>query len=167
MLSLDITNLALTIINLIVLYLILRHFLFQPVLGIMEKRNALIEGQLSNASETKRQADDLRTQYEERLTDSRAEAERIVEKAKHDAGLQCDRMIEEADGQARKILEGARREAVADQERALKEARAEIAGLVMAAAAKVIGDQSSQSIDQSIYNQFIAGIGDGDDADRS
>ena len=35
-------NLVLTIINLIVLYLILRKFLFRPVMDIMEKREKMI-----------------------------------------------------------------------------------------------------------------------------
>ena len=42
MLSLDL-NLVWTIINLVVLYLLLRHFLFKPVMGIMEKRRQIIE----------------------------------------------------------------------------------------------------------------------------
>lgn len=167
MLSLDVTNLALTIINLIVLYLILRYFLFKPVLGIMEKREALIAGQLSDADEAGRQAASLKNQYEEKLAASREEAETIVEKAKKKTRLQCDRMIEAADGQAAKILEDARKEAAAEKERALQEARGEIAGLVMTAAAKVIAGQSSEAVDQSIYHQFLTGMGDGNDADRS
>ena len=50
MLSLDL-NLVWTIINLVVLYLLLRHFLFKPVMGIMEKRRQIIEDGLKNAQE--------------------------------------------------------------------------------------------------------------------
>ena len=42
-------NLVLTIINLIVLYLILRKFLFRPVMDIMEKREKMIADGISHA----------------------------------------------------------------------------------------------------------------------
>ena len=44
-------NLVLTIINLIVLYLILRKFLFRPVMDIMEKREKMIADGISHAND--------------------------------------------------------------------------------------------------------------------
>ena len=35
-------NLVLTMINLVILFLILRKFLFRPIMNIMEKREAMI-----------------------------------------------------------------------------------------------------------------------------
>ena len=39
MLSLSVSNLVITIINILVLYLLLRKFLYKPVMGIIEKRD--------------------------------------------------------------------------------------------------------------------------------
>lgn len=39
-----------TIINLVVFYLLLKKFLFKPVMGIMEKREQMIADGLKNAS---------------------------------------------------------------------------------------------------------------------
>ncbi|MFR8543945.1 MAG: ATP synthase F0 subunit B [[Clostridium] scindens] len=50
MLRLDF-NLVLEMINLVVLFLILRKFLFRPVMNIMEKRKAMIAEGLKNADE--------------------------------------------------------------------------------------------------------------------
>ena len=44
-------NLVLEMINLVVLFLILRKFLFRPVMNIMEKRKAMIAEGLKNADE--------------------------------------------------------------------------------------------------------------------
>ena len=57
-------NLVYNLINVIVLFLVLKHFLFQPVLGIMQKREELIQGQLDHAAQTQKQADALKKQYE-------------------------------------------------------------------------------------------------------
>ena len=55
MLSLDL-NLVWNIINLVVLYLLLRHFLFKPVMGIMDKRRQIIEDGLRNAQDAQNDA---------------------------------------------------------------------------------------------------------------
>ena len=49
MLRVDI-NLVFTIINLLVLYLLMKKFLFGPVVAVMEKRKAMIEEQFANAT---------------------------------------------------------------------------------------------------------------------
>ena len=43
MLSLSVSNLVITIINILVLYLLLRKFLYKPVMGIIEKRDEMIK----------------------------------------------------------------------------------------------------------------------------
>ena len=54
-------NLVLTIINLIVLYLILRKFLFRPVMDIMEKREKMIADGIGHANEEQDKAHALKT----------------------------------------------------------------------------------------------------------
>ena len=49
-------SLLFTIINLIVFYLLLKKFLFKPVMGIMEKREKLIADGLKNASDSQEEA---------------------------------------------------------------------------------------------------------------
>ena len=45
-------SLLFTIISLIVFYLLLKKFLFKPVMGIMEKREKMIADGLKNASDS-------------------------------------------------------------------------------------------------------------------
>ena len=60
-------NLVLTMINLVILFLILRKFLFRPIMNIMEKREAMISDGLKNAEDSQNQALELKSQYEEKL----------------------------------------------------------------------------------------------------
>ena len=52
-------DLVWTIINLIVLYLLMKKFLIGPVMGIMEKRKALIADQLDHAKVTNEQPEQM------------------------------------------------------------------------------------------------------------
>ena len=45
-------NLVFTIINLIVLYLLMKKFLFAPILNVMEQRKNMIDQQFASAKET-------------------------------------------------------------------------------------------------------------------
>ena len=67
-------NLVLTIINLIVLYLILRKFLFRPVMDIMEKREKMIADGISHANEEQDKAHALKKQYEDALNGAKEES---------------------------------------------------------------------------------------------
>ena len=56
MLSLSVSNLVITIINIFVLYSLLRKFLYKPVMGIIEKRDEMIKTQLETAKKTEQDA---------------------------------------------------------------------------------------------------------------
>ena len=71
-------DLVWTIINLIVLYLLMKKFLIGPVMGIMEKRKALIADQLDHAKVTNEQAEALKGQYEQALSSAREESVQII-----------------------------------------------------------------------------------------
>ena len=100
MLRLD-WNLVLTIINLIVLYLLLKKFLFKPVLSIMEKREKMIQDSIASARSQEGQAQELKEHYEQALVSARDESAQIVEKARVDAQKEYDRILADADVQAK------------------------------------------------------------------
>lgn len=164
MLRLD-WNLLFNIINLIVLYLLMRKFLIKPVTSIMEQRRALIEQQFADAGETTKKASELKLQYEDKLKSSHEESMKIVEKARQDAKLEYNRIIEDAGSQAGRILDNARRTAETESEQTLRDAQSQIAGLAMAAAAKIMGAQTNDGSNLSLYDQFLAKAGDADDTE--
>ncbi len=59
----------LEIINFLVLVWILKRFLYKPVLNVIERRRADIEGRLTEAADRQREAEALKSGYEHRLAD--------------------------------------------------------------------------------------------------
>ena len=78
-------NLVYTIINLVVLYLLLRHFLIRPVTQIMEKRKQMVEEGFKNAQDMQDQAARMKQEYEEALNGAKQESLRIVDSARRSA----------------------------------------------------------------------------------
>ena len=79
MLRLD--GIVFTMINLIVLYLILRHFLIGPIRNIMQKRDEMLAKQFADAKAKEEQAAEMKTQYEALMHDAKEESKRILENA--------------------------------------------------------------------------------------
>ena len=66
-------NLVYTIINLIVLFLLLRHFLIKPVSDIMEKRRQMIADGLQGAQDAQSDAQKMKQEYEDALKGAKPE----------------------------------------------------------------------------------------------
>ena len=147
-----------TIINLIVLFLLLRHFLINPVSNIMEQRRKLIADGLQNAQDTQDEANRLKAEYEEALSGAKKESAEIVDKARIDARAEYDRIVGEAGAKAGNILEAAKENVRIEREKTMKDLQTQIAGLAMASAEKIVGDK-----EQNIYDQFLGEVGGTDE----
>lgn len=147
-----------TIINLIVLFLLLRHFLINPVSNIMEQRRKLIADGLQNAQDTQDEANRLKAEYEEALSGAKKESAGIVDKARIDARAEYDRIVGEAGAKAGNIIENAKENVRIEREQTMKELQSQIAGLAIASAEKIVGDK-----EQNIYDQFLGEVGGTDE----
>ena len=78
MLNLDPWTVLWTGINLVVLYLLMRHFLFKPVTAMMEQRTKAIEEGIAQAQKAKQAAQTLQEQSEAQLAQVRGQADQIV-----------------------------------------------------------------------------------------
>ena len=116
-------DLVWTIINLIVLYLLMKKFLIGPVMGIMEKRKALIADQLDHAKVTNEQAEALKGQYEQALSSAREESVQIIRDARADAKQMSEGIVKNANQQAAKIIETAKETARQEKESAMQGAK--------------------------------------------
>ena len=147
-----------TIINLIVLFLLLRHFLINPVSNIMEQRRKLIADGLQNAQDTQDEANRLKAEYEEALSGAKKESAEIVDKARIDARAEYDRIVGEAGAKAGNIIENTKENVRIEREQTMKELQSQIAGLAIASAEKIVGDK-----EQNIYDQFLGEVGGTDE----
>ncbi len=159
MLKLDI-NLLFTVINILILYGIVRKFLFGPVQKILNERQAQIDKQYADAQETQNAAEELKQRYEASLENIDGEKQAILSGARNEADEERGRVLAEAKNQADKLLEEARKEADAQQQKRMQQAQEEIADLVVAAVAKVAASRQSAEADRELYNQFLAKTGE-------
>jgi F-type H+-transporting ATPase subunit b len=124
-----------TIVNLLVLYFVLRKLLFKPVTKFMDARAKKIKDSLAEAAILRREAEDKAARYDALMSKADAEAERIVREGEERSREEARALLEKAQAEA---VEARRRgEEAAERER--EKARQELVGDIAALAAQVAG----------------------------
>lgn len=154
MLRLD-WNILFNIINLLILYFLMKRFLFKPVNAILEKRQAEADSQFAQADEREAQAQEKKQQYEKMAADIEIEKEKVMAEARKEAAAEYERIVDEAQGRAGDIVEKARKNAEAEKEATLRQADAQVRDLVVAAVARMAGMAEDAESDRALYDKFL------------
>ena len=161
MLSFNITSLVCVVINLLILYVLFRVILYKRVMGVIEKRQELINKEINDAKDTNLEAQRLKEQYEEQIDDAKEESSRIVTEAKQRGEAEYARMVKNAEAETADMMKKAQTQIDAQREKVRQETQAEISGLAMAAAAKILSEASGQTTDSAMYDAFLKAQGQG------
>ena len=156
MISVDI-NLLFAIINIIVLFLLLRKFLIKPVRNIMEKRDEMIRSGLENARKSQSDAELMKQEYEEKLKNAGDISAGIISDAKKEAEARSKNILDEANAKADNILNSARENAETAKIKAVSEAKEQIADLAAEMGWKYIllDGGWNADLDKSLFAQFV------------
>lgn len=150
MLRID-SNILWTIINLLILYALMKHFLFQPVHGILEKRKQEIESDFALANQKKQEALESKNKANQQLANMQTICDGMLADAKEKASLEYEQIIADANKKSDEMIEQARTKTIeaANEEKA--KAKSEIADLINKAADKITNTKS----DEKLYDDFL------------
>jgi len=143
-----------TIINIVILFFILRAVLFKPVTKFMADRSKRIQESIEQSEKDKSQAKALLAQYEAQLKTAETEAEAIIRAARENAQAEAEKIIAEGRVSAQATLANARKQLETEQKAALAVFRKEAAALVMAASGRFVG-RELQSEDNRRYADML------------
>lgn len=138
MLSLDGWTVFFTIVNVLVLFIGLKVFLFKPVLNIIRQREEMIGQQFAEAAKKEHDAQQMKEEYQEKLKEAGRKAEEIVAGAKERAAEEERLAAARSQEEAARMIARAKEEIRVEQEQAKKEVQADVALLAIEAARKII-----------------------------
>lgn len=152
-------NIIWTIVNIMILYLLMKKFLFGPITEIMDKRKKAIEDSFETAKSRNEEAEHLKVQYEEALSHAKAEAEEIVKEARERANDVYNRTVKAAEQEAIKVIENANQAIEMERKKTIESIESEIIGLTMAAASKVLEKNINEDTNRQLVDEFLAEVG--------
>ena len=149
-----------TLANTIALFLVLKKFLFKPVMKVIEDRQQEIDELYTKAGEAKEQAALLRSEYEDKLSEASATSERLVKEATARGQAREEEILRQANQEADAIRAKASADIALEKKKAINDAKNEIAGLSMAIAGKVVGRSLNGDDQAALVDQFINELGE-------
>ena len=158
--SINFWNILISLANLLILFLILKKFLYKPVTQVIEKRRAEINGDYAAADEAKRTALASKAEYEEKLSHAEHEASEMRKSAADEAKRHGERIIAEANARADGIVRAAEAQVLLDKKKAEAGIKREIADVSTKLAEKLIGKEVNADTHHELIDSFIEEIGD-------
>lgn len=148
------------IINFVLLLVLLRIFLYRPIVNMLDRRREKIRTDLDEADKARSQAEAAKQEYEKQLEQAREERRSIVAQANEQADKMREEILEKARSEAQQLVAKTEEETEALRRQTLVGAQDEIVDLALAAAGKVVGESLDEKAHRRLIQEFIAEVGD-------
>lgn len=149
-------DLILNILNVVIFVVIVRALVYKPVKKFINERKSKINTELDEASAAKASAEELRDQYQNKLADSKADADRIISDARANAKEEADRIISDAERESRRIIDSARSKGEEEKSKILSSVQGEIINASAMMAEKLLERSVSDADTRKIAEDFFA-----------
>ena len=150
---------GITIINIIILYFILRLILFKPITKFIAARSQKIQKALDDAAKDKSEAEKMLTQYREKLNEADIEAQNIIREARIKAEKEAAEIIAEGKAKAEDMAAASAKRLEAEQQAAITRFNLEAVALVMAASARLSQRDFSSEEDRQYIKMLLGELG--------
>lgn len=164
--SVNLWQILISLANLVILFVIIKKFLFKPVNNMLAKRQAELDERYSAADEAKANALRDETYWKEKLESADLDADSIIKNAADTAARRSDKIITDAKAEADGIIRQARSEAELERKKAIDGIKKEIVDVSAALAEKMLSREINVDDHRSIIDSVIENIGDDNDSNE-
>ena len=152
-------SILVTMCNTLITFLIIKKLLFKPVKSMLAAREQEVQTMYGAAEQAQSEAESLRQEYTERLSQAKAEAAEIVASAAHRATVRGEEILRESSQQAAAMMKKAENTIEQERKKAMNELKDEVAGLSVMIASKVVERDVKQADHDRFIEEFIDKVG--------
>jgi F-type H+-transporting ATPase subunit b len=164
--SLNIWDMLISLCNLVILILIIKHFLFKPIQEVLAKRQATVDGVYAEAEQAKADALQDKATYAEKLAVADEEAGKLLKAAQAQAEADGDEIVAKAKEKAVGMVAQAENEIASEKRKAEVQMKREIVDLSAELAGKILDREVKAQDHSDLVDAFISELdtmGDGHD----
>lgn len=160
-LGLNLGFLLVQIFSFAILFIVLRAWVFKPMMNMMEKRRKTIAQGLDDARVSAEARANAERESNKILAEAQTKAAEIVREATERAEAAAREVRASADADMAKAREHSLAEMEQERNRVLSEVRGQVAALAMAAAHKLIGATLDEKRQHDLLEEFFSGVRSG------
>ena len=155
-LGLNLPVLVAQLVNFFLLLVLLRIFLYKPILEMLDRRKQRIQEGEQAAEQSKEQASQAEADVATQIEEARQQSQALVAQAQEASNRIQEASRNQAKQEADLLLERARNEIQLERDQAVAVLRSEFAELTVSAAEKVIGQSLDRQAHQRLIDEVLA-----------
>ncbi len=153
-------NILWTVVNILVLFVLLRKFLYRPVMNVIEQRQKQIDDAIADAEGKKNDAQAVLAQAQDKLQNVDTEAAQRREAYEKQAEKEKEQLLQDAQRQADAIVAEGTAAPEAEHPRRLRDANAETSALAREMCETLLARNLTQQDDARLLDDLLQKAGD-------
>ncbi len=149
-----------TLANTLLLFFVLKKFLFKPVMKIIDDRQKEIDDLYNSADTAKAEANEMRDEYQKKLEEARETGDKIISDAVTRAQSREEEIVSKANKEASAILEKAQEDIALEKKKAMGEVKDNISVIAVSIAGRVVERELTTADQSRLVDSFIDDLGD-------
>ena len=158
--SVNIIQIIISLLNLVILYLIIRRFLFKPVQKVLAQRQQTIDSQYAQAEKAVSEAEEDKKVWNAKMQHVEADAEAVMQSANKAAKRNSEEILQDARTEAGAIISMAKEQAALERRKAEDGIKEELADVSTELAGKLLGREINEKDHRDLIDAFIDELGD-------
>lgn len=158
--NINIWDILISLANLLIIFLLIKKFLFKPVEKILDKRKSEVDEVYAEADKIKSEAEESRNIYKAKLDNAEAEAKQLIRDAVDKGNSLSENILSDAHEQAEAIMEKAKKDIELERKRTVNELKDSISDISFDIAEKLIEREITKKDQDELIDKFIKEMGD-------
>lgn len=154
--TIELGTIIFVLLNLLIIYLLFKKFLFERVQKILDARQSDVQGMYTDAEKAKENALSIEADYTEKLSQAKDEANELVRSATARAQIRGEEIVNEAKTQADHMKKRAEEDIEREKKRAINEIKDDISDIAIEAAAKIAKKEINAKDQEKLIEEFIS-----------
>lgn len=147
--------LAAQVVNFFILLFLLRRFLYNPLLKVLQERKQRIADSLKNAEQIQKELEKTETERDKKLAKATDEARKIIEDTQKDATQLIAEATHQAQLQVQSLIEKGQQQIESDRLKMQQQLKDELSVIVTLALKKITGKTLDKKDQQKLLDQTI------------
>ena len=146
--------------NFLFLFFMLRKFLFNPVMKMIDDRQKEIDDLYKDAEDAQKDAQAKQQEYDRKLSAAQQTSEQLVREAVARGQSREEEILRQANAQASAMMDKAADDIAREKKKAVNDAKDEISVIALSIAGKVVGRELNDADHARLVDGFIEELGE-------
>lgn len=143
------------IVNFVILLIILRRFVYRPMLAFLEERTTRIDKGLKDADLARKKLGEMERKEKEVLDQAKKEAQKMLEKAELIGKQNYEKMLSKATDDVKLLMHQSAQKMELERVKMLNEAKAQLADLIILTTEKVLQEKVDAQKESELIQRHL------------